>query len=177
MNALLTRAIDLARVDSPSARTICVDFDGVIHPEGPWDGGRLRGAPLPGAVERIRALLDGGWRIVVFTARGGEHHEAVAHYLGHHIDRKVIVLPGAETNYWETEHLILVTNVKPGAIVYLDDKGETFTGWPTALAGLPDSPDDLPRDAFPPRRRPGPWRAWWRQRPSRTLSPRLARKR
>ncbi|MFG2844214.1 hypothetical protein ACGF12_13730 [Kitasatospora sp. NPDC048296] len=177
MNALLARAIDLALADSPSARTICIDFDGVIHPEGPWNGGRLRGAPLPGAVERIRALLDGGWRIVVFTARASEYHEAIADYLGHYLDRKVIVLPGAETAYWETEHQILVTNVKPGAFVYVDDKGEEFKSWDTALVGLPDSPDDLLHSVVPLKRQRRWWKVWWRPQLARTRSPRLPRQR
>ncbi|MFD5615857.1 hypothetical protein [Kitasatospora sp. NPDC127060] len=177
MNALLARAADLALADSPSARTIAVDFDGVIHPEGPWDGGRLRGAPLPGAVERLRALLDGGWRIVCFTARSSEYHEDIANYLAHYLDRKVIVLPGAETAYWEIEHQVLVTNFKPGALVYLDDKAETFTGWDTALAGLPDSPHDILPGARPAQSQRAWWKVWWRPQRSRTRSPRLPQER
>ncbi|MGV9267386.1 hypothetical protein ACWDRR_22295 [Kitasatospora sp. NPDC003701] len=175
MNALLSRAVNLAAVNSPSARTLVIDFDGVIHPEGPWDGGRMRGAPLPGAVDRIRALLDGGWRIAVITARGSDHHETVAQYLRDHLDRKVVLRPGEEINYWTTEHVILVGNTKPGAIVYVDDKGEHFTGWDTALAGLPDSPDDLPRLALPAQRRGAGRNHWWLLRAPFNPSPRLVR--
>ncbi|MFB7375778.1 hypothetical protein ACFC6U_11910 [Kitasatospora purpeofusca] len=174
MNRLLARAAGLAAVDSPSARTLVIDFDGVIHPEGPWDGGRMRGAPLPGAVDRIRALLDGGWRIAVITARGSEHHETVAQYLRDHLDRKVVLRPGEEINYWETEHVVLVGNTKPGAVVYLDDNGEHFTGWDTAFAGLPDSPDDLPRVVLPAQRRAGR-NLWWLLRAPFNPSPTLVR--
>ncbi|MFJ9521796.1 hypothetical protein ACIRPK_26530 [Kitasatospora sp. NPDC101801] len=173
MNNLLDRAVALAGADSPSARTICVDFDGVIHPEGPWNGGRLRRGPLPGAVQRLRTLLDGGWCLAVVTARHSDFHEDVATWLGEHLQRKVIVLRGAETAYWNQPGVVLVTNVKVGALVYVDDKAEEFTSWATALAGLPDSPDDLLRTGSPA----GPPAPWWQRLAVRIRSPRFSRKR
>ncbi|MEV7123822.1 hypothetical protein [Kitasatospora griseola] len=176
MNTLLERARALAAADSPSAYTVCVDFDGVFRPEGPWNGGRLSGTPLPGAVDRIRALLDGGWRIVFLTARGSEFHESVAHYLARYLNRKVVVLPRAETCYWEIEDLILVTNVKPGALVYLDDKAEAFTDWATALRELPDSPGDLRLPGSRARRWDGRRKPRW-HRQGACWSPRFSRRR
>ena len=173
MNALLTRATALALANSPSARTIAVDFDGVIHSDrAGWNGGRVSGKPLPGAIEKLRALLDGGWCIVICTARHSDFHEDVATWLGQHLQRKVIVLPGAETAYWTEPGLVLVTNIKPGALVYLDDKAQTFTGWDNALAGLPNSPDDIPLRPGSPLRR---WAQRW-QRMGRALASRIQRK-
>ncbi|MFJ5926544.1 hypothetical protein ACIQF6_28475 [Kitasatospora sp. NPDC092948] len=148
MTDLLQRAIALAKAGSPSARTLIFDFDGVIHDEsGGWRDGEVSGTPLDGAVDVLRAYLDGGWCIAICTARHSDYHEAAAKWLRGHVERPVVVLKGAETAYWQEPGTILMTNVKPGGVVFIDNNVRLFTGWDkNPLAGLPTSPDDLPLD-------------------------------
>jgi hypothetical protein len=105
-----------------SGTIICVDFDDTINDYPGWTSegySAVRGKPLPGAREGIRELRKLGYRVFVNSVRcgydGGQF--AVEQYLLTHD----IVVDG-------------VTEFKPPASVYLDDKGLTFTGdWSKAV--------------------------------------------
>jgi len=99
-----------------SARTIAVDFDGVIAEYDGWKGVGVLGTPRPDVVEVLRALKSEGWKIVIHTTRGEE--EIVA-YLGKH------EIPHDEINRnsdYKTHGL------KPVADVYWDDRAVRYSG-------------------------------------------------
>jgi hypothetical protein len=89
---------------------VCVDLDGVLNLFDGWRGADHFHDPRPGAQEFLGGLRERGYRVVVFTVRWKEHVEA---WLGrHHLDALVDE----------------VTNVKPPAHVYIDDRAICFRG-------------------------------------------------
>ncbi|MEV4559095.1 hypothetical protein AB0K51_19185 [Kitasatospora sp. NPDC049285] len=140
--ALATRAADLAQRQSPSAFTIGIDFDQVIHDDfDGWREGAIYGPPIHGAIEALDRLLRAGWSLFVMTARHPRQHEAIAQWLRQRLDWEVIVDDqDPERAYWHGPEL-LVSSRKFGALAYIDDKGLTFHSWETVLDGLPDRPD------------------------------------
>jgi len=109
---------------APSKLVIALDFDGVVHKSlAKWTTAHeVNDEPVDGAFDFIRGALDGGFGIVVFTARA----------------RTITTVPhvyawlreyGLEERYcWQIE----VTALKPAAHVYIDDCGYRFEGhWPS----------------------------------------------
>lgn len=96
--------------------TVAVDFDGVIHAYSRgWQGGECYDPPMDGSREAL-ARLAHTWRVVVFTTRTDT--SAVWGWLARY------ALDG---------YVAEVTNVKPIAAAYIDDRAVTFTGWQAAL--------------------------------------------
>lgn len=81
----------------------CVDLDSVILRHDPQDGNNL-GAILPLGRKLVNWLQMNGWRVIVLTARDRGHQQILS-YLNRH-------------DVWPES----VTNRKPYADVYLDDK-------------------------------------------------------
>lgn len=110
---------EMVAKSEPNEPTICVDFDGVIH-QGPHGlPGAVNGTLVDGAVEGLKKIKDFGFKIVLFTAR--VDLEAVRDWLkkeklGNLIDE--------------------VTNRKPPASAYIDDRATHFTDWPTAVKAV-----------------------------------------
>lgn len=95
-------------------KTIAVDFDGVIHQYSRgWQEGLIYDIPVPGAFDAIQQLLNEGFAIVIHTTR--QDHDAVRNWLYRN---------GAA---WHSE--VEVTNIKPKAIAYIDDRAVRFTNW------------------------------------------------
>lgn len=96
-----------------------VDFDGVLHAYGHgWQGGEIYDEPTNGCAEALRRLSV-RYELVVFTAR-------------HDLDA---------VRTWLREHHLLhyfadVTNRKPAAAWYLDDRAVRYIDWGTALEEL-----------------------------------------
>jgi hypothetical protein len=90
--------------------TVCVDLDGVLNLYDGWKGADYFHPPRPGADEFLRALGEQGYRVIVFTIRWAEH---VEQWLEAHGLRGLV----AE-----------VTDKKPVAHVYLDDRAICFQG-------------------------------------------------
>jgi len=94
-----------------NGKTIAVDFDGVIHKYSKaYHDGTIYDEPIDGARDAIRLIRKKGYRVVVFTARDDG--------------------PGIDA--WLKKHKIMVdeiTNVKPRAVMYIDDRGVRFTTW------------------------------------------------
>lgn len=103
----------------PLQTRIAVDFDGVIHgyTKG-WQGGAIYDDPVPGASEALRQLSK-THELVVFTAR-------------HDLDavRRWLVAHNLQQYFHD------ITNRKPQAAVYLDDRALRFTSWSRALEDL-----------------------------------------
>lgn len=104
----LTRISLVAELQA-SQQTVCVDFDGTVTEDGKYLGwGQFRD-PSKKAIQLIKSLQARGFKVVVLTARP-------------EID---------EVKKWLTENKIEiddVTNVKPLAVAYLDNRGVNWSG-------------------------------------------------
>jgi len=98
---------------------IAVDFDGVVHrySDG-WQGGEIYDVPMEGAAEALRSLSI-RHDLILLTAR-------------HNLEDVKVWL---RMNHLE-HYFVDVTNRKPAAIAYLDDRAVRFTDWPKALTDL-----------------------------------------
>lgn len=96
-------------------RTICFDFDGVIHSYiSGWQGAEnIPDAPVKGIKEVIDKLRGTGNRVVVQSSRAQTEvgKQAITKYLNKH---NIVVDD--------------VTSQKPAAFVYIDDRGLSFNG-------------------------------------------------
>jgi capsule biosynthesis phosphatase len=108
---------------------ICIDMDGVIC--------RLREPgqeyadlePVPGAIEKLRALKAAGHTIIICTAR---HMKTCGGNVG-----QVVARQGAVTLNWLASHGVPYDEIhfgKPHADVYVDDNAVRFESW-DAIAG------------------------------------------
>lgn len=94
-------------------KAIAVDFDGVIHDyKNPIEGRRM-GRPMKGAREALRFLKTLGYEIIIFSIWGDEKGKKT-------ISDFMI--------YYELP-FDKITNIKPQAEYYIDDKGIKFTSW------------------------------------------------
>ncbi|HUX86127.1 MAG TPA: HAD family hydrolase [Chloroflexota bacterium] len=91
-------------------KTVCVDFDGTLNTYSGWRGPDYLYPPRTGAKEFLVELKARGFRVIIFTTRA---HDGVWSWLRQY---------GMEQNVDE------VTDVKPPAFVYVDDRGMTFRG-------------------------------------------------
>lgn len=96
--------------------TIAVDFDGVVHKYNKgWHDGTCYGAPVEGSRDYFHKYsLD--YFLVIFTCR--QPIESVWKWL---------------EEYDLDKYIYEVTNSKPKAKLYIDDRGYRFTSWAKAL--------------------------------------------
>lgn len=112
-------------------KTIAVDFDGVIHAYSlGWQDGRIYDEPVPGAFSAIEQLLH-DYAVIIFTTRSPIQ---VADWLSGHGFPVTVCNPDSE--FWNDQTQILVTNRKYPAFAYIDDRGIRFTSWDQALSDL-----------------------------------------
>ena len=95
-------------------RTIAVDFDGVIHSyTSGWTGLEPTDPPEMGARPFIQALLDKGYKVVIFSTRATRDE-------GRALIRAWLIK-------WEfPEEQLVVTAVKPAAVAYVDDRAVPY---------------------------------------------------
>lgn len=136
------RGVDakVAAVERDTRRTLCVDFDGVLHSyTSPWAGAEvIPDPPVPGAFAFLAAAVL-RFRVAVVSARSHQPGgiDAMRRWFAAH------ALPDYALDALE------FPTEKPQAIVYIDDRGWRFDGtWPSL--------DELA--AFQPwnRRKPAP---------------------
>lgn len=108
---------------------ICIDLDGVVcelrRPGQEY--GELD--PVPGAVEKLRALRAAGHHVILCTAR---HMKTCDGNVG-----LVVARQGLTTLQWLERHGVEYDEIhfgKPHADVYLDDNAMRFESW-DAIAG------------------------------------------
>jgi hypothetical protein len=97
-------------MDEEQKPVVCVDLDGVLNAFDGWKGADFFHPPRPGARDFLQLLNERGYRVVVFTVRWAPHVEA-----------------------WLAEHglaefVSAVTDKKPPAHVYVDDRAICFEG-------------------------------------------------
>jgi capsule biosynthesis phosphatase len=103
---------------------ICIDIDGVLcelrRPEQTY----AEVSPLPGAIEKMKALKQAGHYLILCTAR---HMATCNSNIG-----MVMARQGKTLFDWLAGHDIPYDEIwfgKPHADVYLDDNGFRFTSW------------------------------------------------
>lgn len=102
--------------------TVCVDFDGVLHNfDGRWKGhSSIEGEPIDGAIAWLTGIAE-DFDVAILTTRG-------ATLLGQNA-----VLAWLERYGFVVPPTFVVTDEKPPALVYLDDRAWRFDGrFPTA---------------------------------------------
>lgn len=105
--------------DAKFVKTICVDFDGVIHDyEGGWQGKDVVfGKPVPGAFEWLGRLLDDpGFEPVIYSSRSDETE-----------GRMAMMQWFVDQGFRRTGELKFPTQ-KPPAWLTVDDRAICFTG-------------------------------------------------
>jgi len=105
-------------------KTICLDFDGVIHQYTSWTGEIPENDLIPGIEEFIVGqLLE--YNIIISSARDAEE---IVKYMSRQIpDLTFLVTNDKLFGYNnEEEGVIGVTNIKPVADFYVDDRAVPF---------------------------------------------------
>lgn len=98
-------------------KVIAVDFDGVIHNHKNPIAGKRMGLPIEGTKEALTLLKAKDYQIIIFSVWGYEKgSQAISDYM------KFYELPFDS-----------ITNIKPKAEFYIDDKGIKFTNWDEVL--------------------------------------------
>lgn len=94
---------------------IALDFDGVLHGYSKeWHDGTIYDPPIKGTLEALDKLQDDGYEFVVFTCRDKTE----------------------DIEAWILQQFgiyIRVTNGKPYADMYIDDRGWHFQNWEDTL--------------------------------------------
>lgn len=108
-----------------TGKTICLDFDGVVHRyDSPWAGACvILDAPVDGAFDFIEECLDAGLKVSIFSSRS--HQEGAIEAMSQWFKD------------YKFKHLEFVSFPleKPPAHVYIDDRGINFSGtFPTLNA-------------------------------------------
>jgi hypothetical protein len=113
--------------------TIAVDFDVPVHlySKG-WMGGDVYDGPTEGAFRAIQRLMEVDC-VFVFTAR--PDLEAVAAWLTRRGGFETVVDDGS-TTFWDRRDVLLVTNRKLPAYVYVDDRAVRFESWEQTLDAI-----------------------------------------
>lgn len=113
---------------------LAIDFDNVLHDPNDRVEGKKMGKPVEGAVEAMQALYVAGNKLIIHTvwATNLTRIQALREWLAYF-----------GIMYHE------ITNQKPTADYYLDDKALKFESWPQALAVL--SPVEASQSASGPR--------------------------
>lgn len=100
--------------------TIAIDFDGVLHDYLHPVEGRRMGNPIQGSLNALKALHDDEHTIIIFTCRG-ERPDHIADWLKY---------------FGFAKYYDAITDHKPEADIYLDDRAIRFTNWLTALGDI-----------------------------------------
>lgn len=120
---------------------ICIDLDGVISQLKQAGETYADVVPVPGAVEKLRALRAAGHTVIIHTAR---HMKTCQGNVG-----QVVARVGTLTLEWLARHGVEYDEIyfgKPWADVYIDDNALRFTSWDELTAdSLPESSESRRR--------------------------------
>lgn len=121
--------------------TISVDFDGVIHAYSKgWHNGKIYDGEVKYALHALWVLMRED-AVFIHTTRSPRQ---VARWIekmsgpdGIYCTTRVPrTWWGKRKPFWNKRNLLLVTNWKMAANVYIDDRGYTFTSWADVMRHL-----------------------------------------
>jgi hypothetical protein len=126
---------------------LSIDFDGTLHSyTSGWRGAAVvPDPPVPGAAEFIRAALA-LFTVAVVSSRFNHAATraaaflAVGHWLIHRcgIDSLIVPRAGWPEGGFDRDDVVILCDVRPPALITIDDRALTFAGtWPD-VAGLLD---------------------------------------
>jgi 5'(3')-deoxyribonucleotidase len=105
-------------------KTIAIDFDGVIHRYSRgWHDGSCYDNAVKGAIKAIIKLINKDYHIVIFSTRADSEERIIGM-------KSWFASKGLHEEYLS---IIEITNKKPNAIAYIDDRGIRFTNWTDML--------------------------------------------
>lgn len=91
---------------------LAIDYDGVIHDYKNPPPGRKMGPPIEGAKEALTEFKRQGHTVIIHTVWIPETHATIAKWM----------------EYFDIPY-DSITNIKPNAACYIDDKAIHFTAW------------------------------------------------
>jgi len=117
----------ISEINEQTRRNIGIDFDGVIHKNSKgFHDGTVYDDPVDGVNEALE-LLSKKFNLVIYTCKAN-------------VDRPLINGKTGIQMIWEwlkkynlDEYISEVTDKKPRALFYIDDKAITFTTWKDVL--------------------------------------------
>jgi len=106
-------------------KTIAIDFDGVINSYiSGWQGETQTDAPVLSAMESISDLFNRGYKLIIFSTRAQSQEgiKTIREYIRKHAENNLLA------------DSIEITDKKPIADMYVDDRAIPFTGdWKETL--------------------------------------------
>lgn len=128
--------------------TIAIDFDGVIHTyERGWADGSIYGDFMPDAMPAIETLMKHD-AVFIHTTRNARQVARWIEGTSRHSIDCTTRLPrtwyGPRKPFWNTRGLLLVTNLKLPATVYIDDRAHRFETWAKTMVTLGEPEEHWP---------------------------------
>jgi hypothetical protein len=120
--------------------TIAIDFDGVIHAytQG-WQDGTIYDPPIADALYALELLMQRD-SVFIHTTRNPRQVARWIEQTSQHDIDCTTHLPrtwyGRRKPFWNTRGLLLVTDRKLPATVYVDDRAHHFESWGQTLTAL-----------------------------------------
>ncbi len=114
----------LNKIEDEISLNIVIDFDGVIHKnsKGFYDG-TIYDEPIMGTKESLKYLYEKGFKLIIYTCKANPERPLVNSKTG-------IDLIWEWLENWKLKKYIFdVTNTKPRALYYIDDKAIRFNNW------------------------------------------------
>lgn len=128
--------------------TIACDFDGVLHTyERGWADGTIYGDWKPDALAGLSTLMERDAVFVLTTRNARQVARWIERTSGYSIDcttRLPRTWYGRRKPFWNTHGLLLVTDRKLAASVYIDDLGHQFEDWAKTMVALGEPPEHWP---------------------------------
>lgn len=103
-------------------KTVAVDFDGVIHKySNGWQDGAIYDEPVEGAIDALNELTNSDILLVIYSTRADS------------AQAKLEMRKWLDKQGFNAAATIEITNKKPKAIIYIDDRAIRFTNWKDML--------------------------------------------
>ena len=107
--------------------TVGIDFDGVIHKNSKgFHDGTIYDEPVKGAKKALE-LLSKKFNIVIYTCKGNSKRPLINNKTGTQLIWEWL------KKYNLNSYISEITDKKPRALFYIDDKAITFTTWKDVL--------------------------------------------